>query len=611
MIVANRLPFGCGVGRRALLMALLTVVGATTVEAQPTSGRRLEGRILREASALEANGDLPGAERTLRDLLRRQPTSSAAVFALGRVLTSAERPAEILPVADTYLKLVPGTIAVWSLKVRVLAEVDSLDAIAGTVQDWLRAAPGSSDPYREGSRVLHATDGFGSEAALRLLEEGLQRLGDPPGLLIEVGEIHFSEGRVADGAKAWAQALGQDRVRTGEIRRRLLQMKEADRQLATAEIVQILGREPTTVARLEAGAELALRVGIQTEALTLAQAAVSRLDRREASVFLNDFARRAEGADRLNGAIWAYEKLRQMTDGVPEKRSADERLATVALAASDTAVAIAARERIVSSYRKGSAERHAAWGDELDLRVAHDAPLAAMDALTAFRDEYPESPSLDGLSAALASRLLVVGEREAALTVLEGLDGSGAALERAYLLLEGGAMADGIAALQTSLPDLQPAQATQVLDLMLALGRLTPVGSTLAAQVAVSLHRKDFSAGVELLALGLEDTPQVDWPTLLALGAQASDQAGLTDQAESWRRRIVTDFPAAPEYPAAAVRLARSIASRPANQAEAVRILEELIVAYPTSPSVPEARRALQRILAGSPVEGDESRDKR
>ena len=173
--------------------------------------------------------------------------------------------------------------------------------------------------------------------------------------------------------------------------------------------------------------------------------------------------------------------------------------------------------------------------------------------------------------------------------------------ERAFLLLEGGAVPEGIAALQTSLPDLEPAHATEVLELSLALGELTPVGAALAARVAISGHRGVPADGLAAVAAGVDAVPPSDRPAILAMAARAADRAGRADTAAGFRRRIVAEHSDAREFPDAAVRLARAIAEEPGGREEAVRILETLIVSRPDSPIVPGARRELRRIQSGDP----------
>ena len=98
--------------------------------------------------------------------------------------------------------------------------------------------------------------------------------------------------------------------------------------------------------------------------------------------------------------------------------------------------------------------------------------------------------------------------------------------------------------------------------------------------------------------------PASDRPTILAMAARVADEVGHGEVATGFRRRIVVEHSDAREFPEAAVRLARAVATQPGGRDEAVRILEALIVGLPDSPVVPGARRELQRILASGPGEG-------
>lgn len=585
--------------RTAALLALLaglTVAAAPLSAFQARPDPRLENRMLRQASSQEARGELDRAEATLRELLALQPGSSAAVFALERVFRRGDRLRELLPVLDDFLQREPSTERVWGLKLGLLVEVDSTSALEGAVAAWIDAQPGSPDPYLEGAAAVREV--FGAERAAALLEEGSAALGESPQLLVELGDMYVAGGRIDDAAAAWAQALGRDRARSGAVFRRVEDLGE-ESGAAAALIVAALGSEPTNVTRLEAGAELALRENLEDEAMELAGAALTRLEEREARGFLNGFARKAEDNGRDASALWAYARLREITEDPAEARSTDERLADAALAAGDTATALEARRRITESYSEGSQARRTAWTEELRIQVASPGIEGAAEALAAFREEFPEAPDLDALSAALASRLLGLGMREEAMAVLSGIEGPGAALERAFLLLEGGAFPEGIAALQASLPELEPSHATEILELTLALSDLTPPGGMLAAEVAIARHRGHAEQGVLQVQERIDAVPAQDRPAILAQGARAADQAGLAAEAVEFRRRIVAEYPEAREFAEAALRLARAVAAEPGGRDEAVRILEALIVSRPDSPVVPGARRELRRIQEG------------
>lgn len=583
-------------GTLLVLVSALVVVPAPLAALQARPDARLENRMLRQASGQEARGELEQAEATLRELLVLQPGSSAAVFALERVFRRGDRLPELLPVMDEFLQRDASAGRVWGLKVDVLAELGSLPDLDEALRDWIGAAPGSPDPYLQGAEAFQEV--FGSERAAELLEEGRAALGESPQLLVELGDMYVAAGRLDDAAEAWARALGRDRARSGAVFRRIEDLDD-ESGAAAARIVAALGREPTNVTRLEAGAELALREDLEDDAMTLAAAALTRIQDREARGFLNGFARKAEDNGRDRSALWAYARLREITRDPAEARSTDERLADAALVAGDTAVALEALRRITESHRVGSEARRAAWTAELRIQVASPEMEGATEALAAFRDEFPESPDLDALSAALASRLLGRGMREEAMEVLSGIEGPGAALERAFLLLEGGAFPEGIAALQASLPELEPSDATEILELTLALSELTPPGGMLASEVAIARHRGHAEDGVRAVRERIDAVPAQDRSAILAQGARAADQAGLSDEAVQFRRRIVAEYPDAREFAEAALRLARAVAAEPGGRDEAVRILEALIVSRPDSPVVPGARRELRRIQEG------------
>ncbi len=586
--------------RRVLATVVVSVVLSAIAEPldalQSRPDARLENRMLRQALGQEARGDLEAAEATLRELLRLQPGSSSAVFALDRVLRAGDRLPELFPVLDAFLGRNPSAGRVWALKVEVLVETGAVPELEEAVRVWIEAEPASSDPYLEGARAFH--DAFGPDRAAELLEAGLEAHGELPQLLIELGDLHVAVGSIELGAAAWARALGRDRARRGAIFRRIEELGDGTGEAAVL-IVAALGAEPTTVSRLEAGAELALRTDLGDESVALMQAALLRLGERESRGFLNGFARKAEDLGREESALWAYAKLREITDDPGEARATDERLAEAALAVGDTTAALEAMRRITESHAGRSMGRRTAWTEELRIRVASQDTEGAVSALAAYREEFPESPDLDALSAALASRLLGRGMRMEAMEVLSGIEGPGAALERAFLLLEGGAFPEGIASLQASLPELEPTDATEMLELTLALSELTPPGGQLAAEVAIASHRGHPKQGVLAVQDRIDSVPAPDRPPILALGARAADQAGLGDIAAIFRRRIVAEHQEAREFPEAALRLARAVAAEPGGRDEAVRILEALIVGRPDSPVAPGARRELRRIQEG------------
>ncbi len=556
--------------------------------------------MLREASAREARGELGQAETILRELLALHPGSSAAVIALERILRADDRVADLLPALDAFLADGGASGRIRALQLAIVAELADAGAVQNAVQAWIRADPESIEPWLEGAKAWRALDDPGRGA--ELLEAGLAERGEHSILLIDLGDLRAESGRMDEAAASWARALGRDRASRGAVFRRVERLENEERDAAARRIVAALAVEPTTVARLDAGAELALREGFEDDALILVERVLKELEEGEARGFLTAFARRAEELNRERSALRAWTLLREAVEDPADARATDERLAEAALAAGDSATALEAMARITASHPPGSGERLRAWTNELRIRVASPNPEGVLGGLTAYRAEFPESPDLDGLSSTLASRLLGLGLRDEAMEVLDGIEGPGAALERAFLLLEGGALPEGTMALQAALPDLDPAAATEILALTLSLSELTPPGGALVAEVAIARHRGRPGDGARAVRMRADGVPASDRAAVLAMGARAADEAGLGADATAFRRRIVAEHGDSREFPEAALSLARTLAAEPEGRAEAVRVLEELIVRWPQSPVAPGARVELARIReAGLP----------
>ncbi len=460
-----------------------------------------------------------------------------------------------------------------------------------TLRELLRRQPRSSSAILALERVLRA-----DERIADLLPVLDARLADQPeanhvwALKLKVLAETGREGDLEETVRQWIRAVpdAPDPYRDGA-----RALREALGPGKAAEVIReglaALGDSPRMLVELGDALIAAERAGEGAEAWARALRLDPERD-RDIQARLEELGGKATP---VSAAIVAALMAEPVTLPGLEVATA------LALSAGDTAAALDARGRITDLYPPGTTDRTSAWAEELRIRVAAGDPAEAATALAAFREAHPESSDLDELAATLAPRLLAGGMREAALEVLEGIEGPGAALERAFLLLEGGAFPEGIAALQTALPDLAPSFATEMLDLALALSEVTTVGASLTARAAIARHRGRPGEAVMIVQEGIDRVPASDRPAILALGARAADQEGLAAEAASFRRRIVAEHQDAREYPEAALMLARAVAVEPGGRDAAVRILEALIVSQPESAVVPSARRELERIRAG------------
>lgn len=589
-------PRIAGLPRMTLLVAALAVPGAAAAQIESDAGLPDESRLLREAATRESVGDFQGAEALLRALLERNATSSGGLFALERVLRAQGRVAEILPVADAYLERSPTAAAPRYLKMRVLVEVDSTEALADEAEAWIGADPRSPDPYREVARVYERA--FGPEMALTLLERGRAALDDPSVLALETGDLLVRLDRHDEAVREWSRVIGADGGQVSTLLRRINQLP-GNRPALVRPLVEELGRGPTTPARLRAGARIALEVGLEEEALELARRAVPELVEPARRGFLTELSREAQERDADRLALWAFERLRRGADGA-EARALDQRIAGAALQLGDTAAALEAQARIAEGLPRGSSERRRALATALRLDDVNEW-RGLKRRLDSFRSEYPHAEELDEIASTLSVRFQAEGNPEAATAILEGVDGPRSSLERAYLRLASTDPADARDDFLAAAASLPPDRATEVIQLASLLGSLKGDAARLAARAVILEHQREPDLAVSALQAEIPSHPPAQQPALLGLGARLADQAGLEAEAASFRETLVRGFPEAPESGEAVLSLARYWGRSPETRGQAAELLEALILERPQSPVAPAARRELERLRRPGP----------
>ena len=561
--------------------------------------RSEEAQALRDAGAHESRGRLPEAEAILQQLLEDQPTSAGGLFALERVLRSQGRVAAVLPIADRFLATAPDASGVRYLKLRVLAEVDSLDAMVRETEAWMRHAPADPLFYRQALPLWERT--YGSERALEFLDRGRIASGDPVILALEIGDLFMSAGRTADAAAEWARAAGSAGVRGAEILLRLAQIDNAAaRGRAVDALVDALERAPTTPERRILAVQVALSLRRAEAGLGIAKSLARRLDPASWRSFLESVSDWGRYGGAVEATLWALTELRASMGQGEEANVIDVQITKAALLAGDTATAIAAGQRLANSLPVGSPERRRYLAEGIRLRARPADAVVLTTALDAFRLEFPYAPELDGLAAMVSVRIQEGGEVARAATVLAAVEGPESSLERAYLFLGSGDVARARAALIEAVDGLSPARATDAIQLASLLGRLSPGGATVVAQAAVDGHRGPGRQAALTLEQLVPELPPDDRPMALAAAARlAAGDDGARDAARM-HEALLLGHPDAAEAAEAALALARWHARTRAGVGAAIRLLEELILKDPMSVIAPEARRELQRLKGTS-----------
>ncbi len=550
-----------------------------------------ETRLLNDASARESRGDFDGAESVLRQLLEADPSSSGGLFALDRVLRAKGEVAQILAVVDAFLEREPESSGVRHLKLRVLLELDSLDALQAEAERWFDLESKSEVSYREVARLYERA--FGSSRALEVLRRGRREVGGDA-LALEIGDVLAASDDRDGAVDEWVRAIGDDGGESVAIARRVQGLTQG-RDDAGRRLVLALARSDM-VPKRRAGARIALDLGLGAEALRISRDVAGELRGRARELFLNEVARRARENELSETASWALEQLGEGASTPAARRQFDQRILDVALAAGDTAAALDAQRRIAASFGEGSVDRRRATAQVIRFESAGADPARLGGLLRDFRDEFPNAPELDDLAATVAAGLQTRGDAIGAASVLEGIEGPRSGIERGYLLFDTGEIEEGRRALLLALSGLAPADATEVIQLVSLMGRLSGAGSELLATASVQAHRGRASEAARTLEEGADALDESDQPPLLAEAARIAERGGVQGRAALIRLRILMDFPDSPEVGAATLALARYRATEPEGVARAITLLEQLITSRPNAAVVPDARLELERL---------------
>ena len=552
---------------------------------------------LQRAFDLERRGSYPQAADAYRVVLRTDPADQSGLLGLERSLSAIDRVAEMAPEVRAGLAA-HASPALYGLALRVWSAAGQADSMRATAERWAADESDKVVPYRDwGDLLLQRRDLAGARRAYTL---GRTASGRPEALSAELAQVAQLSGDYPGSAREWLLAQKVSPGYRGAAVGALVQTPERQRE----EVLKILSPETVGDGTFLAAVLLAqwgdpLR---GAEALRRAVAAAgddSRVGLALVAGFVEQVralgtrdARRALGqslellADRQAAAPAARTRLeaaRAFADG-GDPASARRMLALIAAdrTASGDLVVQAVRTLLEVQIAGGELEEAGSTltsrGDLLSIddrallrrRLAlawmRKGELARADDLAAV------DSSVDG--AALMGRLaLLRGDLKGAKLLFQQAGpyaGTRAeATERTALL----ALIQPIEA--DSLPALGAA--------LLALERGDTTGAVAALdRAAQGLPPKAGGAQVGLLAAELE------W-----------ERGGMVDAERRLQAVAATTVPAT--APAAELDLARLLVALHRGP-EAIAQLEHLILTYPRSALIPEARHLLDEVRGAVPA---------
>ena len=541
---------------------------------------------MRRALDLERRGDYSAAAEAYRALLQVSPADVSALLGLERSLLPLNRSGEMLPLIRRALGAAPMSSAVHGLALRAWAAAGEPDSVRRIAEAWARIAPTEETPYREwGAAELGHQNRAGAQAAYL---RGRARLGRPDALAGELAQLAIGEGDYPAALREWLLAM---RRLPGYRAAAVSTLAQAPVRVRP-ELLRLLAEESDVSAR-RFEAELRARWGDPLGALRVLTPVLPP-DRVQSVAALRSLldqlrtlqtpeSKQAQGhilealadrspvtqASRLRlEAAQAYSSAgdkaaaRRMLGGLAEDRAAS---ASVSSDAAATLVEVLISEGKLDDAEKRlkelrptvSADEYDALRRRLVLAWVHAGNLTHADSTIA-ADSSVEGLALSGrirlyqgdISGAVerfkaagpySGDRVEVTQRTALLALLQPLNvDSNPRLGRALLLLEQGD---------------------------------TTAASSALEQIASDLPAEQGGAELNLLAGRL----------LTATGKSA-------DAERLFRAAAVPEAPAT--APAAELALAELLLSN-SKPSDAVDLLEHLILTYPQSALVPQARRML------------------
>ncbi len=564
------------IGYQLSVQLSVWLAAATPLTAQDAVARALD---------FERRADHAGAAAAWKEALAGKPTDLAALLGLERALTSMGRLADMTELLRGIVarEATPGTL---SVAVRVWTAVRQPDSARVAVERWATLEPTSEMPFQEwGIAAYGARDRVAAREAYLL---GRKRLGRPDAMAAELGQLAAMEGDWPAAAREWVTAIRRVPGYRGAAVSTLGQIPAPARPALLKELGQtsdLLGERLAASLMIRWGDPMAgvrrlvaalppsgsESVEALQEVLEEVRSGQDSENRLAHGVTLDALADRSAGHDRTRFRLDAAQAF---ADGGDQ---ASARRLLAALAADNTATPILAASATSTLVGvlvdEGKTE-------EADRRYRELAP-------------HLGNEDRERLALRIAQAWIRAGRLARADTLIAADSSVDALAVRGRIALFRGDLASARSMLSDAGPFTgERAAATARIGLLALLQVIEEDSLPALGQGFLMLERHD-SAGAatafETLA-GLLP-PDRGGAELLLLGGKVRSGLGQAAQAERILREVVTQ--AIPASAAAAEFALAELLFRIGKRDQAIVALEHLLVTWPTSAVVPQARRLL------------------
>ena len=556
------------------------------------------GQALSPGFELERTGRYADAATVYLTIVRADPINIPALLGLERVLFVLNRMPELLPLVQNARARAPDNVALRSLELRTYAALNEADSLETAALRWAAVAPQSDAPYREWGLAL--VDHRMWDDARRAYLIGRKTLGGEGTLAIELAELEQRAGNWEASAREWAHAVARSPDAAPNA---ASQLAESPAPLHDHIIRVLTGSDARPRVRRIA-AELLLTWGQPAQAWSVFEPTLSDSDAQGSLKRFADLAGTltTPEAHRVRGLAltrWAAlvpwplaararaEAVRELLEGGDRvtARRVLEGLATDSSAPTEAhSVAQSALLQVLIADGGGQL-------DVAERQLADSTSGLAADDRAALR-------------LALAKARIARGELDRAAAALANDSSVTAVAQRGWIALYRGDLKGAMESFRQAGPyATDRAAATDRTAMMALLQRVQQESSPELGAALLTLARGDSTNAIAGLRRAAGHLPIQGGrlEVLLVAGQVAAHLGGEHDvTAIALFDEIVRAGGEGAAPPAAELDWARLL-MREGRSGEAIPHLEHLILTYPSSAVVPEARRELERAKGAIP----------
>lgn len=538
---------------------------------------------LQKAIDLENAGKYRDAVVIYRQALTQGAVSSA-ILGLERAFGALGQEDSILPPLEGLLRGSPRDPTLRGVQLRTLRSLGRDVAARRAFDEWRALDPRDAGPYREYARLL-LTD---RRAALAdsVLQAAVAAVGGTREFATEFADLYATIGRWDAAAAAWRDALVDAPYLDQSASYSLMGAPAAMRDGVRRGLQAPASVTPSAAASLaRTRAWLELRWGAPRDGWR----ALSVLPPSDSvAQWWIDFA---DEAEHQGGALAARDALAAAYQ-VRRQPALALRAASAALSGGDAADALRLATDVTASLDSAQAAAEA-----LPLRVralAEQGRSQEAEQLIARYGARVTEPQRRLFARSLAWGWIRAGDIGRARRAAAQGGGEDEDMVSGWLALFDGDLDAARRGLRTA-EDKTP----QVVTALAFISRAKQPQTPAIGAAFLALARGDSAAASRAFEQAADAVPEAA-SFLIGLAARVASARGDEARALALWERLVAQYEASPEAPEADLEWARTLLRR-GNRAAATARLEHLILSWPDSALVPQARDALDRMRATAP----------